>query len=280
MPARRPRPRRSPGGAPPRRPAPRRSLGGGRHAGAGHLARRGRSGAPAPGARPPRGRRPSRRRAAARDRSRSRGGGQRGQHPVGHLAQVGDVDRRRPQPLQQPGGRAAERACPSPLGAPRELPAQTASGRAGSASRLAQLGGAEPHRQHVVPPAGGAAHPGGRGRPDRVARGGHVQLGQHVLAGGSRPPGARRGAARARTAAARAARSAAGQPVRHQHLAGRVPGGSALTRRVPPVHRSRRWRIGSGATARDGHRQPAANRPERGGRDPRPISRRARPAGS
>ena len=103
---------------------------------------------------------------------------------------------RRRRPASAAAAGAARRtsrrsACPSLAGAPRRAARAAPSGRAGRASRLARSADAQPHRQHVVVPAGGAAHPGGRRRPDGVAGGGDVQLGQRRPRGGSRRPGAR-----------------------------------------------------------------------------------------
>ena len=107
-------------------------------------------------------------------------GGQRGEQRVGDLAQVGDADAGRPQPLHQAGRRAAEPGV-GHCGGPVAEHGPDAVGQAGHGEHAGPLGGAEADRQHVVVPAGRAPDARGRGGPHRVAGGGHVQLGEHVL---------------------------------------------------------------------------------------------------
>ena len=153
-----------------------------------------------------------------------------------------------PQPLQQAGGCAAE-AVPSLVVAPPASWSRSPAGKGGQRQHAGPFGGAQPDRQDVVLPARGPAHPGGRGRPDGVAGGGHVQLGERRPRGGWRPPGARAGGA------ARPGRRRRGAPGRSRPAStGRGPAARARRRRralTALVRRSHRSRD-------DGYRQRAA----------------------
>ena len=139
-----------------------------------------RRGARAACARPPRGRRPTPRRSRctqvqpqprggqdAAGRRRRRRGGRRRRSGPGAAAAAG-----RPSP---PKRLSVMRSRPRPSSGAQRVRQR------GQLQHAGQLGGAQPDGQHVVVPAGGQAHPGRRRRPDRVARGRHVQLGEDVL---------------------------------------------------------------------------------------------------
>ena len=154
----------------------------------------------------------------------------------------------RPQPLHQAGRRAAEPGVGhSAVRSPSS--ARTASGQAGHGEHAGRSAALSRTGSTSVVPAGRPPHAGGRGRPHRVAGGGHVQLGQHVLEvdRGDRvhQPAGQRGADRGRPAAVRCA--PASQCGTRTSAPG-SPAGSALNR------------------ARPGRRQPARARRRRPGR--------------
>ena len=214
--------RRSPGGARPRRPARRRSR-------PRSAARRRAVISSA--------RSPSRHLHAAlvllehHDRARARAldeaapagpcGGQRRQH--------GPATSRR----SATSTRCGRNRCSSPAAPPNGVPhasaplasrARRSWGRDGQGQHARQFAGAEPDRQHVGLPAGGQPDARGRGRPDRVAGRGHVQLGEHVLQldGGDRVQvGVAQRLAHHR---AEAGPVVAGEPVRHEHVGARLAG--------------------------------------------------------
>ena len=214
------------------------------------------------GARPPRRRRATRRPSAAPGPAAGRAWPASGSSRVGDVAQVGDADPGRAAAAAAGRPRTAEpgvghRAAPAPSSA------RSASGRSGSGEHAGQLGGAEPHGQHVVVPAGRQAHAGGRGRPDGVAGGGHVQLGEHVLEvdRGDRVHQAGR-SARPGPPSASCVAVRAGQPVRHEDLGAGLAGGQgAHGRRPGRGRRPARPRPGAaerrcpGAVSRGGYRQ-------------------------
>ena len=190
----------------------------------GSCRRRARAARSAPAARPPRRRRRTRRRCAARGPSAQPRGGQRGQQRVGDVAQVGDADAGRPQPLQEAGRGAAE---PGVGHAPVPSPssARTSSGRPGTARTLDRSAALSRTGRTSAPQPVAQPDARGRGRPHRVAGGGHVQLGEHVLEvdRGDRvhqPPG-QRGPDRGGQLGA----VHAGQPVRHERLGAGLAGG-------------------------------------------------------